>query len=563
MFKEVDLQRIRRERENWGKGVLKRSLGERKKEFTTYSWIPIKGVYTPLDLKDFNYVKDLGFPGEYPYTRGIEPTMYRGKLWTMHQYMGFGSPESTNRRIKYLLSLAAKPSDVAASLALDLPTQIGLDSDHPMARGEIGRIGVSINSLHDIETIFKGIPIEKLGYISTTANAIGPIFMAWIIGLCEKRGIYPNNVHLYIQNDILKEYCSRGTYIVPPGAGVKLAVDAIEYCVKQNFFNWLPIMFCGYHQREAGSQTAASEVAFAFANAFAYVKEGLERGLSVDECASFARMFLSSGIDFFEEIAKFRAARRLWARLMRERFGAKNPVSLKLRFLVFTRGGDLTAQQPLNNIVRVTIQALAAVLGGVQYVHCTSYDEALCIPSEEAMRVAIRTQQIIAHESGVANVVDPVGGSYYVEWLTDRIEEEVRRIIEEIDDMGGAVAALEKGYFHKKIAEGSYRYQMEIKNKEKILVGVNEYTEREEPKIEIFKVNPKEEERRIEIIKKLKRERNDEKVEKALKNLRKALNKGENTVDPLLRAIKAHSTLGEICDIFREIYGEYTPPTIF
>ena len=559
MFNEEELEEIRKRLEAWEKETVPQSLArmpERKEEFLTNSYIPIKRIYTPLDVKDSDYLQDLGFPGEYPFTRGVYPTMYRARLWTMRQYAGFGTAEQTNKRFKYLL----EHGQTGLSVAFDFPTQLGYDCDHPLAKGEVGKAGVSVSTLRDMEIIFDGIPLDKVT-TSMTINAPATILLAMYIAVAEKQGVPQEKLGGTVQNDILKEYAARGMYIFPPKPSMKLVTDIFEYCSK-HVPRWNTISISGYHIREAGA-TAVQEVAFTLANAIAYVQAAIDRGLDLDKFASRLSFFFASHNNFFEEIAKFRAARRLWAKIMRERFGAKNPAAWRLRFHTQTSGCTLTAQQPLNNIVRVTLQALAAVLGGTQSLHTNSFDEALALPSELAVRVALRTQQIIAYESGVADVIDPLGGSYYVEWLTDKIEEEAMRYIEKIDSMGGAVEAIEKGYIQREIVESAYRYQREVETKQRIIVGVNEFVTEERVPIEILKIDPKIEETLIERLKMIKKQRDNAKVREVLEDLRKAAEKDENLMPVILKAVKAYATVGEICNVLREVYGEYKPPMIF
>ena len=559
MFNEEKLEEIRKRLEAWEKETVPQSLArmpERKEEFLTNSYIPIKRIYTPLDVKDSDYLRDLGFPGEYPFTRGVYPTMYRARLWTMRQYAGFGTAEQTNKRFKYLL----EHGQTGLSVAFDFPTQLGYDCDHPLAKGEVGKAGVSVSTLRDMEIIFDGIPLDKVT-TSMTINAPATILLAMYIAVAEKQGVPQEKLGGTVQNDILKEYAARGMYIFPPKPSMKLVTDIFEYCSK-HVPRWNTISISGYHIREAGA-TAVQEVAFTLANAIAYVQAAIDRGLDLDKFASRLSFFFASHNNFFEEIAKFRAARRLWAKIMRERFGAKNPAAWRLRFHTQTSGCTLTAQQPLNNIVRVTLQALAAVLGGTQSLHTNSFDEALALPSELAVRVALRTQQIIAYESGVADVIDPLGGSYYVEWLTDKIEEEAMRYIEKIDSMGGAVEAIEKGYIQREIVESAYRYQREIETKQRIIVGVNEFVTEERVPIEILKIDPKIEETLIERLRMIKKQRDNAKVREVLEDLRKAAEKDENLMPVILKAVKAYATVGEICNVLREVYGEYRPPMIF
>jgi len=527
---------------------------ERKKEFVNTSGIPIKRLYTPLDQKEMDYLSDLNFPGEYPFTRGVQPTMYRGRYWTMRQYAGFATAEETNRRYKFLLD----QGQTGLSVAFDLPTQIGYDSDHEMAMGEVGKVGVAIDSLRDMEILFNGIPLDKVS-TSMTINAPASILLAMYMAVAEQEGVLPDKLRGTIQNDILKEYSSRGTYIFPPKPSMRIITDIFSFCAEK-VPQWNTISISGYHIREAGS-TAVQEVAFTLANGIAYVQAALDAGLDVDTFGPRLSFFFNSHLDFLEEIAKFRAARRVWAKIMRERFGAKNPRSMMIRFHTQTAGCTLTAQQPPNNIVRVAFQALAAVLGGTQSLHTNSMDEALCLPSEEAVQIALRTQQLIAYESGVADTVDPLAGSYYVEELTREIEKRVMTYIKKIDEMGGAPAAIEKGYIQREIQDSAYQYQREIEKEERVVVGVNRFQAEEEKPTNLLRVDPAVRISQIEKLKKLKSEREDEAVKKRLSRLKQAAEGSGNLMPPILDAVKAYATLGEICDVLREVYGEYQQVT--
>jgi len=559
MFSNEKLSEIEKRREVWDQQVLAKTLAtfrERKREFVTSSNIPIGRVYTPLDVRNLDYAQRLGFPGEYPYTRGIYPTMYRGRHWTMRQYAGFGTAEQTNARFKYLL----KQGQTGLSVAFDYPTQVGYDCDHSLAKGEVGKAGVSVSSLQDMEILFDGIPLDKVT-TSMTINASAPILLAMYIAVGEIQGMPQAKLDGTIQNDILKEYVARGMYIYPPKPSMKLVTDIFEYCSK-NMPKWNTISISGYHIREAGA-TATQEVAFTLANGIAYVQAAIDRGLNLDEFASRLSFFFASHNDFFEEIAKFRAARRLWAEIMRERFKAKNPDSWKLRFHTQTSGVALTAQQPHNNIVRVTIQALASVLGGTQSLHTNSFDEAYALPSEEAVRIALRTQQIIAYESGVTDTVDPLAGSYYVEYLTNQIEEEAMKYIDRIDALGGATAAIEKGYMQREIVENAYKHQKQVENKEKIIVGMNEFTISEKISMKTLRVAPTVEKRLTRRLNEMKKERNNEKVKAVLDQLRHAAELEKNLMPTIVHAVKEYVTLGEICNVLREVFGEYKAPAIF
>jgi len=558
MFDKQKLASTLKEKKRWEKRTVAKTLEkfpERLKEFTTVSGMPIERLYTPMDVEGLDYVRDLGFPGEFPFTRGVYPTGYRGRLWTMRQYAGFGTAEESNQRYKYLL----EQGQTGLSVAFDLPTQVGYDSDHPLAEGEVGKAGVPVSSLKDMEVLFGGIPLGKVS-TSMTINATAPQVLAMYFGIAEKQGVALNNVRGTVQNDILKEYVARGTYIYPPEPSMRLVTDIIEYCFK-NAPNFNTISVSGYHIREAGA-TAVQELAFTLANGIAYVEAAVERELPVDSFAPRVSFFFACHNDFFEEIAKFRAARRLWARIMKERFGAKDSRSLLLRYHVQTAGCTLTAQQPFNNIVRVTIQALAAVLGGAQSLHTNSFDEALALPSETAVMTALRTQQMIAYESGVANTVDPLGGSYFVEYLTNRIEEEATQYIDKIDEMGGATSAIQKEFYQKEIADSAYRYQREIESKQRIVVGMNKFVTDAKVPIKILKVVPEAEKRQIERLRKVRAERNGKKVKDALEKLRKAAEGKENLMPYLFEAVKAYATNGEISDTLRAVFGEYKATTI-
>ncbi|MEM3770509.1 MAG: methylmalonyl-CoA mutase family protein [Candidatus Bathyarchaeia archaeon] len=559
MFDKEQLGKIKREKERWERETVAKSIERlpERGEFSTSSDIPVKRLYTPEDIANLNYFGNLGFPGEYPFTRGVYPTMYRARFWTMRQYAGFGTAEQTNQRFKYLLS----QGQTGLSVAFDFPTQVGYDCDHPMARGEVGKAGVSVSTLRDMEIVFDDIPLDKIT-TSMTINAPAAVLLAMYIVVGEKQGVPQNVLDGTVQNDILKEYVARGMYIFPPKPSMRLVTDIFEYCAK-NVPKWNTISISGYHIREAGA-TAVQEVAFTFANAIAYVQAAIERGLDVDKFAGRLSFFFAAHNNLFEEVAKFRAARRLWAHITRKRFGAKNPASWMLRFHTQTSGVSLTAQQPLNNIVRTTIQALAAVLGGTQSLHTNSFDEAYALPSEQAVTIALRTQQIIAYESEVADTIDPLGGSYYVEYLTSQIEEKAAKYIEQIDEMGGAVAAIEKGFMQREIMESAYRYQKEIESKKRIVVGVNEFTSKEKTPIKILRIDPEIEKTLIKRLKEVKRQRNNTKVKEALDSLQNAAeNEDVNLMPFIIQAVKEYATLGEICDTLRQVFGEYKPPSIF
>jgi len=523
---------------------------ERKAVFQTSSGIEIERLYHPEEPSS-DYLEKLGFPGEFPYTRGIRPTMYRARYWTMRQYAGFGSAEETNQRFRFLL----EQGQTGLSVAFDLPTQIGYDSDDPMARGEVGKVGVAIDSLEDMETLFDGIPLDQVS-TSMTINAPAAILLAMYIAVAEKQGVPKNVLSGTIQNDILKEYIARGTYIFPPKPSMRLITDIFAYCSKE-VPKWNTISISGYHIREAGS-TAAQELAFTLANGIAYVEAALDAGLAIDQFAPRLAFFFNAHNQFFEEIAKFRAARRLWAHIMKNRFGAKNPKSWQLRFHTQTGGSTLTAQQPDNNVVRVTIQALAAILGGTQSLHTNSKDEALALPTEESARLALRTQQILAYESGVSDTVDPLGGSYYVEALTDQIEEKAKEYLKKIDDMGGAVQAVEQGYMQEEIHRAAYETQKAIEKNEDIVVGVNAFRIDHEREPELHRVDPAIGARQAEKLKQLRARRDNDRVQKTLEDLKRAAATDENLMPPILECVKAYATIGEICGVLRNVFGEYT-----
>jgi methylmalonyl-CoA mutase N-terminal domain/subunit len=522
---------------------------EASRKIETDSGIPIERVYRPRP--DFDYESQLGDPGEYPYTRGIHPEMYRSRLWTMRQYTGFATARETNQRFRYLLD----QGQTGLSVAFDLPTQMGYDSDHPMAEGEVGRVGVAIDSLEDMEILFDGIPLDQVS-TSMTINATAAILLAFYIAVARKQGADMLKLRGTVQNDILKEYIARATYIYPPRPSMRLVTDIIEYCQEQ-VPQWNPISISGYHIREAGSD-AVQEVAFTLANAIAYVSAALERGLDVDRFGARLSFFFAIHNNFFEEVAKLRAARRLWARIMRERFGASNPRSQLLRFHSQTAGSTLTAQQIENNVVRVTLQALAAVLGGTQSLHVNAKDEALALPTELSARTALRTQQIIAHESGVVDTADPLGGSYFVEQLTDEIEQRVQKQLDAIEAMGGAIAAIEAEYFQEQIAKRAYEYQKAIEEKTKVVVGVNAYVVEEEEQVELLKVDPQVHKEQRERLQSLKARRDNARVQRSLSRLRGAAEKEtENLMPHILDCVEAYATLGEISDALRDVFGTY------
>jgi len=527
---------------------------ERKKEFQNLSSMPIQPVYTPDDI-EHDYLTDSGFPGTYPFLRGIHATMHRGRLWTMRQFAGFGSAEETNQRYKYLLD----HGETGLSVAFDYPTLYGYDTDHPLARGEFGKCGVAISSLKDMELLFNEIPIDKVT-TSMTINGPAAIVWAFYIANAENRGISKTQIGGTIQNDILKEYIAQKSYIFPPEPSMRLIVDTFEYGSKY-VPRWNTISISGYHIREAGS-TAVQELAFTLGDGLEYVRWAKNRGLSIDEFAPRLSFFFNAHNDFFEEIAKYRAARRIWAKEMKN-LGAKKDRSLLMRFHTQTAGCSLTAQQPEINIVRVTIQALASILGGTQSLHTNSMDEALALPSEKAVRIALRTQQIIAEESGVTHTVDPLGGSYYIEWLTDKMEEETYRYFDRVDQLGGVIPSIEKGFFQREIAEAAYKYQKEIDNKERTVIGVNDYKTEEPLDIPILKMDEKGEERQIKRLQTLRKQRNQQRVDTLLGKLRKAAEGDANLMPYILNCVHAYATLGEICQEFREVFGEYREPSLY
>lgn len=547
---EMTLSDLSAEKKRWEEELLKPSLSklpERNTRFATDSGIPIERLYLP-DKRD--YLESLGFPGKYPFTRGVYPSMYRSRLWTMRQYAGFGSAEESNKRYRYLL----QQGTTGLSVAFDLPTQMGYDSDHPLAEGEVGRVGVAIDSLEDMEILFKEIDLEKVT-TSMTINATAAILLALYVAVAKKQGANLRTLSGTVQNDILKEYIARGTHIYPPRPSMRLVTDIIRWCADE-LPRWNAISISGYHIREAGS-TAVQEVAFTFANAIAYVQAAVDAGLHVDTFGPQLSFFFNAHNNFFEEIAKFRAARRTWARIMKERFGATNPEAMKLRFHVQTGGSTLTAQQIDTNVVRVSLQALAAVLGGCQSLHTNARDEALALPTEASARLALRTQQVIAYESGVADTIDPIGGSYYVERLTDEIEKGALEYLEKIDRMGGALAAIEKKFYQSEIAKSAYEYQRAIEKKEKIIVGVNDFRTEEKEHVEILEIDPAVRDRQIKRLKDLRAKRSNERVRKALDDLRKVAEGSDNLLPPILTAVESYATLGEISDALRDVWGEY------
>lgn len=558
MFDEKKLESIKSSMDKWetnnvGKAI--RKFPERKENFKTTSDIEIKRLYTPLDIQSEDYDESLGYPGEYPYTRGVQPTMYRGRLWTMRQYAGFGNAEESNLRYKYLL----EQGQTGLSIAFDLPTQIGYDSDDALSEGEVGKVGVAIDSLRDMEILFDGIPLEKVS-TSMTINAPASVLLAMYIAVAEKQGTPATALRGTIQNDILKEYIARGTYIFPPTESMRLITNIFEYCSKE-VPQWNTISISGYHIREAGS-TAAQEVAFTLADGIAYVEAAIKAGLDIDDFAPRLSFFFNAHNNLLEEVAKFRAARRLWAKIMKERFKAKSGKSMQLKFHTQTAGSTLTAQQPDNNIIRVAIQTLAAVLGGTQSLHTNSRDEALALPTEDSVRIALRTQQIVGYESGVTETIDPLAGSFYIESLTNEIEEQAKRYIESIDALGGAPKAIEVGYIQKEIQNAAYKYQMEVESKEQIVVGVNKFQVEEEGKRDLLRVNPQVEINQREKLAKLRLERDNDLVESTLKILKDKAATDENLMPFILDTVKAYATLGEICNVLRDVFGEYEQTVI-
>jgi len=548
-----------RSKKEWKDSTLARTLGrrpERDDPFETSSGQEVDTLYTAEDLEDWDYQEKLSYPGEFPFTRGVQPNMYRGRLWTMRQYAGFGAAEETNRRYLYLLS----QGQTGLSVAFDLPTQIGYDSDDPRASAEVGKVGVAISSLADMEILFQEMPLEKVT-TSMTINATAAILLAMYVAVSKKQGADLSKLGGTVQNDILKEYIARGTYIFPPRPSMRLICDIFAWC-KDNLPSWNTISVSGYHMREAGC-TAVQEVAFTLADAIAYVQTALDAGLAIDDFAPRVSFFFASYTNLLEEVAKFRAARRLYARIMRDRFGAKDPRSMMLRFHTQTGGATLTAQQPENNIVRTAIQALAAVLGGTQSLHTNSMDEALNLPSEKAVQIALRTQQVIAYESGTADVVDPLGGSYYLEFLTDRIEEEARRYLDRIDDLGGALAAIEQGYQQREIQENSYRLQREVEAQRRTVVGLNKFQTEEPPAEPMFRLDPEVGRRQRERLAGVRAEREEAKVRQLLARLEDVATGDENTMPILIECVENYVTLGEICDVLRRVFGEQREFMVF
>jgi len=558
MFREDEIIEIKRDREKWEekleKGLAK--APEINERFSTVSDMEIGRLYTPEDIQGFDFQREMGFPGEYPFTLGVQPSMYRGRHWTMRMFSGFGSAEDTNKRYHYLLS----QGQTGLSVAFHMPTLMGYDSDSPLARGEVGKCGVAIDTLKDMEILFHGISLDQVT-TSMTINPPAAILLAMYIAVAEKQGVNKKQIGGTIQNDMLKEFIAQKTFMCPPKPSVRVIVDTIEYCTKEVPL-WNTISISGYHIREAGS-TAVQELAFTLADGIGYVQAAIERGLDVDSFAPRLSFFFNAHIDFFEEIAKYRAARRIWARVMKERFKAKNPRSWLLRFHTQTAGCSLTAQQPYNNVVRTAFEALAAVLGGTQSLHTNSLDEVLALPSEESATIALRTQQIIAEETGVTNTIDPLGGSYFVESLTNRMEEDAMEYINKIDEMGGIIEAIERGYPQNEIAKAAYHYQEQIDREEKAMVGVNKYVMEEIIPIETLKISPDLEEKQIARTGDIKENRDNGKVNACLDKIRSACEGNGNVMPPILDAVKEYATLQEICDVFREVFGVYRDPGMF
>ncbi len=543
-------------RKKWEKGPVQDAQSQKKEyreKFQNDSGIELDRLYTPLHLEavHFDYVEDLGFPGQYPFTRGKDPLGYRSNLWIFQQYAGYGDAEEANRRYRYLL----EQGQTGISVAFDLPTQIGMDSDHPLAEGEVGKVGVAIDSLEDLEIVFNGIALNKPRQVSLVANATSLIILAMFIALAEKQKVPADQIVLRIQNDILKEFIARNTYIFPPEPSLRLAMDLVAYCA-ENRPNWLPLTVCGYHIREAGA-TPSQEIAFTLADALEYMDYMNRRGFDVEKILPKLSTFMSVNMNFFEEVAKFRALRRLWARLFKERYAIRDPSKLSFNLVNFTAGSTLTAQQPMNNIVRVTVECLAGVLGGCQSLFPCSMDEAYCTPTEKSVKLALRTQQIIAHETGLADTIDPLGGSYYVETLTSLLEKEAMNYLDEIDKIGGSIKAIEAGYFREKIGEAAYQRQKEIQNKKRVIVGINEFVEGDESPIEIFRPPKDTAEKQKKRLAELREVRDNEKVRKVLKEVETLAATKENLVPIVVEAVKAYATVGEISDAFRKVFGEY------
>ncbi len=531
-------------------------LKGRDAKFMTVSSDPVKEIYSPADLVNFDYDRDLGFPGEYPYTRGVQPNMYRGRLWTMRQFAGFATAKESNERYKFLLARG----QTGLSIAFDMPTIMGYDSDHPRSFGEVGRVGVAIDSLQDMETLFNGIPLDKVS-TSMTTNAPASILLAMYVATAEKQGVSAEKLNGTIQNDILKEYIAQKSWIFPPQPSMRIITDIFRFA-KDYVPKWNTISISGYHIREAGS-TALQELAFTLADGFAYVEAGIKAGLDVDDFAPRLSFFFNSHMDFFEEIAKYRAARRIWARRMKEKYGAKSEKSLLLRFHTQTAGCSLTAQQPENNIVRTAYEALSAVLGGTQSLHTNSMDEVLALPTEKSVQIALRTQQIIAYETGVANTIDPLAGSYFVEALTNRMEQGSEEYFAKIEELGGVLAAIDKNFFQQEIADAAYRYQKEIEAKDRIIVGVNEFSQEEQLGIDLLKIDPEVELAQVQRLKQLRQTRDNIRVQNTLEELRNAAQGTDNLIPRILDCVRAYTTEGEIIQVLREVFGEYKEKAVF
>lgn len=558
MFSKKELDKIEIKQKEWEETSLSKFVekGERKEKFETPSGIPLKHVYGPQDIKKVNYLEEIGFPGAPPFIRGVYPNMYRGRIWTMRQYGGFADAAKTNERFKYLISQGQK----GLSIAFDLPTQMGYNSDNKICLGEVGRIGVTVNSLKDFEKVFEGISLDKVS-TSMTINAPTAILLAMYIAVAEKQGVKPDQLAGTVQNDILKEYVARGTYIFPPKPSLRLTADVIEYCSK-NLPRFNTISISGYHMREAGCN-AIQEIAFTIADGIAYVEEVIKRGIKVDEFAPRLSFFFTTHNNFFEEICKLRAARRLWFKIMKNRFNAKDVNSLRLRFHIQTAGVTLTAQQPQVNLIRVTSQAIAAILGGTQSLHTCGFDEALAIPTEDSVRLSLRTQQVLAHETGVTDIVDPLGGSYYIEYLTTKLEEKAMEYITKIDKMGGMSIAIENSYIQQEIQNNAYLEQKNIEEGKQNVIGINTFCTDEECKINTFKHDKEFEKSIIKSLKELKEERNEQLVQEKLKVLKKVALSSENIMPIMIDIVKTYATIQEICDVLREVFGEYVSPQIF
>jgi methylmalonyl-CoA mutase N-terminal domain/subunit len=555
MFDEKELEKIRAAKEKWDQGAVQKATArspERKPVFTSISGMPVERLYTAEDVAGMEYTRDLGFPGEFPFTRGVQPTMYRGRFWTMRQYAGFGNARESNERYRYLL----EQGQTGLSVAFDLPTQAGYDSDHALSMGEVGKVGVAIDSLDDMRVLFDRIPLDKVT-TSMTINAPATVLLAMYLAIAEEQGVSFDKVGGTIQNDILKEIICRGQYIYPPKPSMRLTVDLIDFCYKQ-VPKWNTISISGYHIREAGS-TAAQEMAFTIADGIAYVQACVERGLAVDSFGPRLSFFFNAFTNVLEEVAKFRAGRRYWARVMKERFASNDARSMMMRYHVQTGGVTLTAQQPLNNIVRVALQAYAASLGGCQSLHTNSYDEALCLPTQDAVTVALRTQQVVAEESGSTDTIDPLAGCYFVEAMTDKIEAEIDAYIKKIDAMGGTLTAIDQGFIQKEIQNSAYRFQKEIESNERVYVGINKYTMEESPPTNLLRVDMTVGEVQVAKLRKFRAERDQSKWKNALDQLRAISQTTENVMPAVIEAVKARATVGEICDVWRDIYGEYRP----